>query len=102
MGAAPRPTEPPPPVAPLVTLTLRCVKWCPVPEGPEGQGEHGGAAGRPWPPRLAMTCVEATLLGQVVRVVFVSAVDQSGAVFGRPPGGALIPSNSIKYLRKHA
>eukprot|EP00913_Durusdinium_trenchii_P000267 g242.t1 len=27
VGAAPRPTEPPPPVAPLVTLTLRCVKW---------------------------------------------------------------------------
>eukprot|EP00931_Biecheleriopsis_adriatica_P088428 TRINITY_DN62755_c0_g1_i1.p1 TRINITY_DN62755_c0_g1~~TRINITY_DN62755_c0_g1_i1.p1 ORF type:complete len:629 (-),score=104.46 TRINITY_DN62755_c0_g1_i1:123-2009(-) len=27
VGAAPRPTEPPPVVAPLVTLTLRCVKW---------------------------------------------------------------------------
>eukprot|EP00933_Yihiella_yeosuensis_P039180 TRINITY_DN33130_c0_g1_i1.p1 TRINITY_DN33130_c0_g1~~TRINITY_DN33130_c0_g1_i1.p1 ORF type:complete len:632 (+),score=114.71 TRINITY_DN33130_c0_g1_i1:229-2124(+) len=27
VGAAPRPTEPPPLVAPLVTLTLRCVKW---------------------------------------------------------------------------
>jgi len=27
VGAAPRPTEPQPPVAPLVTLTLRCVKW---------------------------------------------------------------------------
>lgn len=27
VGAAPRPTEPPPIVAPLVTLTLRCVKW---------------------------------------------------------------------------
>lgn len=27
VGAAPRPTAPPPVVAPLVTLTLRCVKW---------------------------------------------------------------------------
>ena len=27
VGAAPRPTEPQPLVAPLVTLTLRCVKW---------------------------------------------------------------------------
>merc|ERR1719203_1976855 len=27
VGAAPRPNVPPPPVAPLVTLTLRCVKW---------------------------------------------------------------------------
>lgn len=27
VGAAPRPTQPPPVVAPLVTLTLRCVKW---------------------------------------------------------------------------
>lgn len=27
VGAAPRATEPPPVVAPLVTLTLRCVKW---------------------------------------------------------------------------
>lgn len=27
VGAAPRPNAPPPAVAPLVTLTLRCVKW---------------------------------------------------------------------------
>jgi len=27
VGVAPRPSEPPPTVAPLVTLTLRCVKW---------------------------------------------------------------------------
>lgn len=27
VGAAPRPVAPPPAVAPLVTLTLRCVKW---------------------------------------------------------------------------
>mmetsp|Transcript_85626 Transcript_85626/g.239150 ORF Transcript_85626/g.239150 Transcript_85626/m.239150 type:complete len:583 (-) Transcript_85626:139-1887(-) len=27
VGAAPRPQAPPPPVAPLVTLTLRCAKW---------------------------------------------------------------------------
>lgn len=87
VGAAPRPTAPPPPVAPLVTLTLRCVKWW-LRQRQIPRTKEGGLPTLAW-------------LLMVVHVCSLPETHEQAVVSGQRPMAALLASLTA-FFRHYA